>query len=239
MNCSKLTDVLIVNWLPILLQVVIFGNQSFHFNYVADFPCCNELHRYMLLLFVFPNLSKNFFFRHLRRPNLLMLWSWTIYPRPVPLHLYCYYFKNFPLLFCYPFLSNGVQRYRLLSELQNCFWKYFFTPLFSLPKHPLSKELFPSTIAQDNHPVFLFGSAKIEMICRLPNWFWNISIFFAKLPICHHMGRACKDTPMAGICKFTCLSKMGQMVNGRHYLALLQAPNIGFHRGNRNMDSSP
>ncbi len=78
MNCSKLTDVLIVNWLPILLQVVIFWKSIVScFNYVADFPCCNELHRYCFC-FLFSQSFKELFLRASALQNLLMPWSWTI-----------------------------------------------------------------------------------------------------------------------------------------------------------------
>jgi hypothetical protein len=136
----------------------IVSSYCFRFGvtiYIVTLSCWTELHRFMLLLFVFPSLSKNF-------ANLRWLW-WCqgLEPPAWPLttHLFYYLCKNFLLPFCYPFFAKGVQRYRLLSTPQNCFW-FYFQKLCRTLAILTSKELLFPPIIPGHPPFFSFWERK-------------------------------------------------------------------------------
>jgi hypothetical protein len=88
-----------------------------HPNYRDGITCGNELHRYRCCFFAFP-----IFQRTLNNPQILQYaivvadaGGLEPLPQPLTAHLYCYFFKNFPLLFCYPFSLTECKGTRLFS----------------------------------------------------------------------------------------------------------------------------
>ena len=101
--------------------------------------------------------------KELRQPalTLLMHRSWThsaAFNRS-PFYYLC---KNFLLPFCYPFFSNGVQRYRLLSTPQNCFW-FYFQKLCRTLSTQLLKNFYPLKQTRDNS-LFSFWERKDRVV---------------------------------------------------------------------------